>query len=71
MSISLTHGIDFSHYPFSRSLNYWSSGNGTPANDTYDIVGNSAFVPVDQDFDGCLEIVKNDAVQKVRFTGET
>ena len=71
MSISLTHGIDFSPYPFSRGLNYWSSGNGTPANDTYDIVGNSAFVPVDQDFAGCLEIVKNDAVQKVRFTGET
>jgi hypothetical protein len=71
MSISLTHGIDFSPYPFSRGLNYWSSGNGTPANDTYDVVGNSAYVPADQTFGGCLEIVKNDLVQKLRFTGQT
>lgn len=71
MSISLTHGIDFSPYPFSRGLNYWSSGNGTPANDTYDVIGNSAFVPVDQDFGGCIELVKNDTVQKLRFTGQT
>ena len=71
MSISLTHGIDFSPYPFSRGLNYWSSGNGTPANDTYDVVGNSAYVPADQTFGGCLEIVKNDLIQKLRFTGQT
>ncbi len=71
MTLSLTHGIDFSPKPFSSGLNYWSSGDGTSTTDTYDVVGNAAFVPADQDFGGCLELVKTNTLQKLRYTERT
>lgn len=71
MTLSLTHGIDFSPKPFSSGLNYWSSGDGTSSTDTYDIVGNAAFVPADQDFGRCLELVKTNSLQKLRYTEQT
>src|SRR6056300_1564442 len=71
MTLSLTHGIDFSPKPFSSGLNYWSSGDGTSTTDTYDVVSNAAFVPADQDFGGCLELVKSNTLQKLRYTERT
>lgn len=49
----------------------WSSGDGTPGSDTYDGASNAAFVPADQDFNGCLELQKTETVQKLRYMGET
>ena len=71
MVLSLTQGLDFSPAPFSASLDKWSSSTGTTSTDTYDIVGEAVYVPVDQDFAGCIEMVKTDDVQKLRYTGQT
>ena len=71
MVLSLTQGLDFSPAPFSASLEKWSSSTGTTSTDTYDIVGEAVYVPVDQDFAGCIEMVKTDDVQKLRYTGQT
>lgn len=71
MVLSLTQGLDFSPAPFSAGLDKWSSSTGTTNTDTYDIVGDAVYVPVDQDFAGCIEIIKTDDVQKLRFTGQT
>ena len=71
MVLSLTQGLDFSPAPFSAGLDKWSSSTGTTSTDTYDIVGEAVYVPVDQDFAGCVEMVKTDDVQKLRYTGQT
>ncbi len=71
MVLSLTQGLDFSPAPFSAGLDKWSSSTGTTGTDTYDIVGEAVYVPVDQDFAGCIEMVKTDDVQKLRYTGQT
>ena len=71
MVLSLTQGLDFSPAPFSAGLDKWSSSTGTTSTDTYDIVGEAVYVPVDQDFAGCIEMVKTDDVQKLRYTGQT
>ena len=56
---------------FSGGLTMWSSGDGTPGSDTYDGAANAAYVPADQDFNGCLELQKTESVQKLRYMGET
>src|SRR5690606_16892244 len=57
--------------PFASGLNVWSSENGTPGSATYQGAANAALVPADQDFAGCLELVKVETVQKLRWTGST
>jgi hypothetical protein len=71
MVLSLTQGLDFSPAPFSVGLDKWSSSTGTTSTDTYDIVGEAVYVPVDQDFAGCIKMVKTYDVQKLRYTGQT
>ena len=71
MVLSLTQGLDFSPTPFSAGLDKWSSSTGTTSTDTYDIVGEAVYVPVDQDFAGCIKMVKTYDVQKLRYTGQT
>lgn len=71
MVLSLTQGLDFSPAPFSAGLDKWSSSTGTTSTDTYDIVGEAVYVPVDQDFAGCIKMVKTYDVQKLRYTGQT
>lgn len=71
MNKAVTEGIQFNPTSFSEGLDVWSSGDGTPGSDTYQNDPNAAFVPADQDFGGALELVKTDAVQKLRFMGDT
>lgn len=71
MNKAITDGVVFMPPAFAQGLNLWSSGDGTPGSATYDTAANAAFVPADQDFGGALEIQKADAVQKLRYTGET
>ena len=71
MNKAITDGLVFTPTPFSAGLNVWSSGDGTPGSDTYAGSGNGAFVPADQDFSGCLEVLKTAATTKVRYMGET
>ncbi len=71
MNKAITDGIVFQPLPFSAGLSIWSSGDGTPGSDTYAISGSGVFVAADQDFAGCLEVLKADSVTKVRYMGET
>ncbi len=71
MNKAITEGVLFMPPAFEAGLDVWSSGDGTSGSDTYDGAANAAFVPADQDFGGCLEILKNEATQKLRYMGET
>lgn len=71
MNKAITDGIEFMPPAFAAGLAQWSSQDGTPGSDTYADALNAAQVPANQDFGGCLELQKVDAVQKLRFMGET
>ncbi|MDB4111791.1 glycoside hydrolase family 55 protein [Yoonia sp.] len=71
MNKAITDGIVFDPLPFSAGLALWSSGDGTPGSPSYAISGSGVFVAADQDFSGCLEILKTDPTTKLRFMGET
>ena len=71
MNKAITDGLVLMPPPFSSGLSVWSSENGTPGGVTYDTVGTAAIVPSDLDFGGCLELLKTDSVQRIRYTGET
>ncbi|MZR14173.1 right-handed parallel beta-helix repeat-containing protein [Maritimibacter sp. DP07] len=63
--------LDLMPSPFVDGLDQWSSENGTAGSATYDGAANAAFVPADPDFGGCLELVKTETTQRLRWTGET
>ena len=71
MNKAITDGIVFMPLPFSAGLGLWSSGDGTPGSNTYALSGNGVYVAADQDFGGCLEILKPDGLAKLRYMGET
>ncbi|MDJ0824825.1 MAG: glycosyl hydrolase family 28-related protein [Rhodobacter sp.] len=71
MNKAITDGLLLMPPPFSGGLDVWSSEDGTPGSATYDGATNAAFVPADQDFGGCLEMVKTENTQKLRHMGET
>jgi len=71
MNKAITDGLVLTPPPFANGLDVWSSEDGTSGSATYDGAANAAYVPADQDFGGCLELVKTEAVQKLRYTGET
>ena len=71
MNKAITDGVLLTPPAFENGLDVWSSGNGTPGSDTYDNDANAAFVPSDPDFAGCLELVKTNSTQKLRYMGET
>ncbi len=71
MNKAITDGLVLMPPAFADGLDVWSSGDGTPGSDTYAGSGTGAFVPADQDFGGCLEVVKAQSVTRVRYMGET
>ncbi|MBV1925864.1 MAG: right-handed parallel beta-helix repeat-containing protein [Rhodobacteraceae bacterium] len=71
MNKTITDGLLLMPPEFEAGLDVWSSGDGTPGSDTYDGNGFASFVPSDQDFGGCLELLKTESVQKLRYMGET
>lgn len=71
MNKVITDGLVLMPPAFADGLDVWSSGDGTPGSDTYAGSGNGVFVPADQNFAGCLEVVKTQSVTKVRYMGET
>ncbi len=71
MNKAITDGIVFNPLPFAAGLGVWSSGDGTPGSDTYAVSGTGVFVAADQDFAGCLEVLKTAPVSYVRYMGET
>ena len=71
MNKAITDGLTLMPPPFADGLNQWSRENGTPGSATYQNASDAAFVAADQDFGGALEITKTEAVQRLRWTGET
>lgn len=71
MNKVISDGLVLAPPAFSNGLDVWSSQDGTAGSDTYDGAGNAALVPADQDFGGCLELLKTSATQKLRWMGET
>ncbi|RME14851.1 MAG: right-handed parallel beta-helix repeat-containing protein [Alphaproteobacteria bacterium] len=71
MNIAITQGYDLMPPPFADGLAVWSSGDGTPGSPSYDGAANASIVAADQDFGGCLELLKTDSIQKLRWTGQT
>ena len=71
MNKAITDGLALMPPSFSGGLTVWSSEDGTPGSATYDGIGTAAVVPGDTDFGSCLELLKTDSVQKIRYTGET
>ncbi len=71
MNKAITDGTQFMPPAFSFGLDVWSSGDGTTGSPTYDSDPNATLVPADQDFGGCLELLKSSATQKLRYTGQT
>ncbi|SLN53132.1 Pectate lyase superfamily protein [Roseovarius litorisediminis] len=71
MNKAITDGVVFTPPAFANGLDVWSSGDGTPGSDTYENALNAGLVPADQDFGGALELQKTDAIQKLRYMGET
>lgn len=71
MNKAITDGLVLMPPSFSGGLAVWSSEDGTPGSVTYDTIGTAAVVPADTDFGSCLELMKTDSVQKLRYSGDT
>lgn len=71
MNKAITDGLVLTPPPFANGLDVWSRGDGSPGTATYDGFATAAFVPADQDFGGCLEILKTENTQHLRYMGET
>ncbi|MBD3678843.1 MAG: right-handed parallel beta-helix repeat-containing protein, partial [Rhodobacteraceae bacterium] len=71
MNKAITEGLVLMPPAFDLGLDQWSRGDGTPGSVTYDGAADAALVSADQDFGGCLELVKTESVQKLRWMGET
>ncbi len=66
MNKAITDGLVLMPPPFAAGLGLWSRENGIAGSGSYLGQANAAFVPADQDFGGCLELQKTQAVQKLR-----
>lgn len=71
MDITITDGLALMPPPFADGLNTWSRTDGTPGSPTWAGQANAALVAADADFGGCVEMVKTETTQKMRFMGNT
>jgi hypothetical protein len=71
MNKAITDGLVFMPPEFAGGLGVWSSGDGTPGSATYLGDPNASLVAADQDFGGCLELLKSNATQQLRYMGQT
>ncbi|OOY24247.1 hypothetical protein BMI91_09315 [Thioclava sediminum] len=71
MNVAITEGLVLTPPAFAEGLDQWSSEDGTPGSTTYESTGNAVLVPADADFGGCLEMLKTQTVQKLRYMGDT
>ncbi len=71
MNKAITDGLVLMPPPFSAGLTLWSREDGTPGSASYQGQPNVALVTNDQDFAGCLELQKTEAVQRLRSYAQT
>lgn len=70
MNKAITEGLVFTPPAFSAGLGVWSKGDGVPGSQTYDGAANAAIAFADPDFGDCLELLKSDSTQKLRYMGQ-
>ncbi|MFB2593936.1 right-handed parallel beta-helix repeat-containing protein [Paracoccus sp. p4-l81] len=71
MNIAITDGLLLMPPAFDQGLTVWSREDGTPGSATYAGGSDAAIVQGDADFGTCLEIIKTQTTQKLRFMAET
>ncbi|MGR3343919.1 MAG: glycosyl hydrolase family 28-related protein [Paracoccaceae bacterium] len=71
MNKAITDGLVLMPPAFAGGLDVWSSGDGTPGSATYEFDPNAALIAADADFGGCLELLKANATQSLRYMGQT
>jgi hypothetical protein len=71
MNKAITDGLVLMPPPFEAGLDVWATGNGTPGSDSWAATGLGVVVPGDPDFGSCLETVKSQSTQRLRYMGET
>lgn len=71
MNKVITDGLVLMPPEFSAGLGNWSRTDGTAGSPTYAGFPDVALVPADQDFGGCLEMVKNSATMSLRAMANT
>ncbi|SOC05062.1 pectate lyase-like protein [Rhodobacter sp. JA431] len=71
MNIAITDGVTLMPPLFEAGLDQWSSENGTAGSATYAGAANAALVAADANFGSCLEMVKTQTTQKLRYMGQT
>ena len=71
MNKAVTESLQLMPPAFDEDLRDWSQGNGTPPTADWHNKSNAAIVPSDGDFGSCLEILKQSALTRVRYKGET
>ena len=70
MNVAITDGLQLMPPAFAEGLGNWSSENGRPGDKDWQGAFEAALVPADPDFGGCLEMLKRNAVQKIRSFAE-
>ncbi|MDB6453773.1 glycosyl hydrolase family 28-related protein [Falsirhodobacter sp. 20TX0035] len=66
MNKAITDGLVLMPPAFSQGLSLWSRADGEPGQASYAGQANAAYVPSDQDFAGCMELLKQETTQKLR-----
>lgn len=69
--MAITDGLLLMPPAFDQGLTVWSREDGTPGSATYAGATDAALVTGDAHFGNCLEIIKSQSVQKLRFMAET
>ncbi|MEO0989489.1 MAG: glycosyl hydrolase family 28-related protein [Pseudomonadota bacterium] len=71
MNKAVTEGWALVPPRFEQGLTVWSRGDGTPGTNTYDGDADAALVLADADFADCLELLKSETTQRLRYMGQT
>lgn len=69
MNKAITDGAQLMPPDFAQAPGAFSSGDGTSGSQSY--AGRAAIISADVDFGSCLEIIKTEATQTLRYMGET
>ncbi|MBW4707105.1 hypothetical protein KX928_04825 [Roseobacter sp. YSTF-M11] len=71
MNKVVTDGVQLMPIAFASALDAYSSEDGTPGSDSYSDGDGTASIVVDADFGSCLEVIKKQGTQRIRYMGET
>lgn len=70
MNMAVTQGLALMPPPFSAGLAVWSQTTGRPDSPSWEGAFGAALVPADPDFGACLEVLKTESTQRIRWMGE-